>query len=57
MKWFPSLRLFLFALALTSPVLAVPAAQAQPDLLAEALALPVTGGLVRARKTERFAWI
>ena len=57
MKWFPSLRLFLFALALTSPVLAVPAAQAQPDLLAEALALPVTGGLVGARNTERFAWI
>src|SRR5690242_15158269 len=57
MKWFPRLRQFLFALALISLALTAPAALAQRDLLAEALALPVAGGLVGARNVERFAWI
>jgi len=46
-------RLWPLAISLT---LAAPAA-AQPDPLADALALPVASGLVGARDVPRFAWI
>jgi dipeptidyl aminopeptidase/acylaminoacyl peptidase len=56
MRWFPGFRSLLCALALVSAA-ASPPAEAQHDLLAEALALPVAGGLVGARNVEKFAWI
>jgi len=57
MKWHPSFRLFLCALGLVAAAPVVPAAQPDPDPLAEALALPVASGLVGARNAERFAWV
>lgn len=54
MKWHPGFRLFLCALGL---IVATPAAPAERDALAQALALPVASGLVGAREAERFAWI
>jgi dipeptidyl aminopeptidase/acylaminoacyl peptidase len=57
MTWSPRLLLFLSALVLIAPAPAISAVETQRDLLDEALALPVTGGLVGARNAERFAWI
>jgi dipeptidyl aminopeptidase/acylaminoacyl peptidase len=57
MKWHLGFRLILCAIGLVAAGPAMPATQANRDPLAEALALPVAGGLVGARDVERFAWV